>query len=88
MLCLFVYSGVQQILCCVCLCIVVYNTYCVVFFASGEVYLKQNYVIKFVGDLRQVGGFLHQKKTDRHDITEIVLKVPLNTIIKPKPKAI
>jgi hypothetical protein len=44
LLCLFVYSGVQQILCCVCVCTVVYNTYCVVFFASGEVYLKQNYV--------------------------------------------
>jgi hypothetical protein len=30
-LCLFVYSGVQHILCCVCLCIMVSNTYCVVF---------------------------------------------------------
>jgi hypothetical protein len=26
----------------------------------GEVYLIQHYVIKFVSDLRQVGGFLHQ----------------------------
>ena len=25
---------------------------------SGEVYSIQHYVIKFVGDLRQVGGFL------------------------------
>ena len=25
---------------------------------SGEVYLIQHYVIKFVSDLRQVGGFL------------------------------
>ena len=27
---------------------------------NGEVYLMQHYVIKFVSDLRQVGGFLHQ----------------------------
>jgi len=26
----------------------------------GEVYLMQHYVIKFISDLRQVGGFLHQ----------------------------
>ena len=26
----------------------------------GEVYSIQHYVIKFVSDLRQVGGFLHQ----------------------------
>jgi hypothetical protein len=37
----------------------------------------QHYVIKVVSDLRQIGGFLRalrfppQKKTDRHDITEI-----------------
>jgi hypothetical protein len=47
-----------------------------------EVYLMQIYVIKFVSDLRQVGGFLRMvsssNKTDRHDITEILLKVPLN----------
>jgi hypothetical protein len=36
--------------------------------------------------LRQVGGFLHTcppistNKTDRHDITELLLKVALNTI--------
>ena len=42
--------------------------------------------IKFVSDLRQVSGF-HQvlwvsstNKTDHHDITEILLKVALNTI--------
>ena len=41
---------------------------------------------KFVSDLQQIGGFLrvlgflHQKKTDRHDITEILLKVALHTI--------
>jgi hypothetical protein len=52
-------------------------------------------VIKFVSDLWQVGGFLEghpvssTNKTDRHDITEILLKVagkhhqtnqPLSTI--------
>ena len=46
----------------------------------------QHYVIKFVSDLLQVGGFLRvplissTNKTDRHDITEILLKVVLNTI--------
>jgi hypothetical protein len=28
--------------------------------AHGEVYLIQHYVIKFVSDLQQVSGFLHQ----------------------------
>jgi hypothetical protein len=43
-------------------------------------------VIKFVSDLRQVGGFSagppvsSTNKTDRHDIAEILLKVALNTI--------
>ena len=45
-------------------------------------------VINVVNDLRQVGGFLRvlqfppptTDKTDRHDITEILLKVALNTI--------
>ena len=48
---------------------------------SGEVYSIQNYVIKLVCDLRQVGGFLWfpPNKTDCHDITEILLKVALNT---------
>jgi hypothetical protein len=42
--------------------------------AHGDVYSIQHYAIKFVSDLRQVGGFLRvlrfptQKKTDRHDI--------------------
>jgi hypothetical protein len=43
---------------------------------SGKVYSIQHYVIKFVSDLQQVGGFLQV----RHDITEILLKVTLNTI--------
>ena len=28
--------------------------------ANGEVYSTQHYVTKFVSDLRQIGGFLHQ----------------------------
>jgi hypothetical protein len=52
----------------------------------GDVYSIQHYVIQFVSNLRQVGGFLRvirfppPNKTDRHDITEILLKVALNTI--------
>ena len=41
-------------------------------------------MIKFVSDLRHVGSFLWvvsaTNKTDRHDISEILLKVALNTI--------
>jgi hypothetical protein len=53
--------------------------------AHGEVYLIQHYVIKFVSDLRQVSSFLSSpvsstNKTERHDITEILLKVALNAI--------
>jgi hypothetical protein len=50
------------------------------------VFSIQHYVIKFVSDLREVGSFYPStpvsstKKTDRHDITEILLKVALNTI--------
>ena len=41
--------------------------------------------VKFVSDLRQVGGFSwfsvsSTNKTDPNDITEILLKVTLNTI--------
>ena len=58
---------------------------------ATEVYSIHHYVIKFVSDLRQVGGFLRvlrfpppvSNKIDRHDITEIVLKVALNTINQP-----
>jgi len=48
----------------------------------------QDYVIKFISDLRQVGGFppytpvSSTNKTDRHDIAEILLKVALNTKTK------
>ena len=46
----------------------------------GEVYSIQLYVIMFVNDMRQVGSFpdtpvSSTNKTDRHDITEILLKV-------------
>ena len=40
---------------------------------------KQHYVIKFVSDLRQVSGY---------DITEILLRVALNTINQTKPNYI
>ena len=54
----------------------------------GEVYSIQHHAIKFVSVLRQVGGFLwvlwdpvsSTNKTDHHDITEILLKVALNSI--------
>ena len=52
----------------------------------GEVYSIQHYMIKFVSDLQQVGGFLQAlwhssiNKTDCHDIIEILLNVALNTI--------
>jgi hypothetical protein len=48
-------------------------------------------VIKFVSDLKQVGGFLRfspvssTNKTDRHDMAEILLKVALNIINPTKP---
>ena len=51
------------------------------------VYLIQHYVIKFVSDVRQVGQWFSlctpvssTNKADCHDITEILLKVALNTI--------
>jgi hypothetical protein len=51
----------------------------------GDVYSIQHYLLKFVSDLRQVGGFLQFPPligniTDHHAITEILLKVVLNTI--------
>jgi len=59
----------------------------------GEVYSIQHYVIKFVSDLQVATGrwfslgtpVSSTNKTDRHDITEIVLKVALNTINITKP---
>ena len=46
----------------------------------------QHYVIQYVSVLLQVGGFFpgtpvfSTNKTDRHDITEILFKVAINTI--------
>ena len=51
--------------------------------AHGYMYWIQHYVIKFVSNLRQVGGFFHVlffNKTDCYDITEILFIVTLNTI--------
>jgi hypothetical protein len=47
----------------------------------GKVYLIQHYVIKFVSDLRQVGGILRVLRFPPPiKIAEILLKVVLNTI--------
>ena len=59
--------------------------------APGEVYSIQHYVIKFVSDLRQVGGFLrilrfHPSIKLTTTTSEILLKVALNTItLLPPP---
>ena len=54
-----------------------------------QVYSIQHYVIKFVSDLRQIGDtpVSSNNKTNRHDITEILLKVRLKhqTPNKTKP---
>jgi hypothetical protein len=51
---------------------------------NGKVYSIQHYVIKFVSDLRQVFSpgtpVSSTNKTDRHDITEILLKLTLDTL--------
>ena len=47
--------------------------------AHGEVYAIQHYVIKFLSDMRQFAVY-STNKTNRHDITEILLRVVLNTI--------
>jgi hypothetical protein len=50
--------------------------------ANCEMYSIQYYVIKFVCDLRHVGGspVSSINKTDHNDISEILLKVALNAI--------
>ena len=60
---------------------------------QGEVYLIQLYVIKYVSDLRQIGGFLWvlrfppgtrislTNKANHHNIAEILLEGALNTIL-------
>ena len=53
-----------------------------------EVYSIQHYVIKFVCVWRLVRGFRRlssTSKTERHDITEILLKVALHTIALLSP---
>jgi len=67
-----------------------YHHWCEVESRSGQG--VKHYAIKFVSDLRQIGGFLRvlrfpppikltaTTKTDHHDITEILLKVALNAI--------
>ena len=51
--------------------------------AHGEVYSIQHYVIKFAAELCFSPGtpIFPTNKTDRHDVTEILVKVALNTII-------
>ena len=50
----------------------------------GKAYSIQHYVIKFVGELRKIGGFLRFlppiKLTATIYMNEILLKVALNTI--------
>jgi hypothetical protein len=59
--------------------------------AHDEVYSIQHNVIKIVSNLRQDGGiwgysgFSSTNKTDHYAITEISLKVALNTITSPCP---
>ena len=56
--------------------------------AHGEVHSIQNYVIKFVNDLRADQWFslgtpvFSFNKTDNDDITEIVLKMASNTMTR------
>ena len=46
-------------------------------------YSIQHYVIKFVSDLRQGTPVSSTNKTDRNNITEILLKVVLSTTTQP-----
>ena len=65
-----------------------YRLYNVVSSNPTQARLQHMYVIKFISDLRQVSGFSldtpvsSTNNTDRHDITEILLKkaLPVNTI--------
>ena len=53
--------------------------------ACGEMYPIQHYVIRFVSDLPQDIPVSSTSKTERHDITEILLKVALSTITLTLP---
>ena len=60
--------------------------------ANGKVYSIQHYVIKFVSDLQQIGGFLWVLRFPSPikltaAIIEILLKMALNTINQTKPLA-
>jgi hypothetical protein len=50
--------------------------------AHDELYYILHYVIKFVSDLLQVGGFLHVFPF-LHDIAELLMKEELNIITWP-----
>jgi len=59
-------------------CDIINNIWC-----SKSSIICTYYVIKFVSDLRQIGGFPRVSsinKIDCHDIAEMLLKVTLNTI--------
>jgi hypothetical protein len=57
---------------------------------NGMVHSMQHYVIKFVSDLRQVGGFMRVLRfpppikltATIYNLAEILLKVALNTITR------
>ena len=46
----------------------------------GKVYSIQHCMIKFVSDLLKGNQVGSTSETDRHDITEVLLKLTLNTI--------
>ena len=48
--------------------------------SHGEVYSIQYYIIKFVRDFRWVSPVSSTDTSDRQEITEILLKVALNTL--------
>jgi hypothetical protein len=68
-------SDLQQVSC--------INFDCSIFAVHSEVYSIQHYVIKFVSSLQWFSPgtpVSSTNKTNLHDITELLLKVPLNTI--------
>ena len=72
--CIHLLTPVHVVFCCFC---------CELESPSDWVYSIQHYVMKFVSALQQVSS---TNKTERHDITEILFKVALNTIIiTPNP---
>ena len=65
-----------------------YILICVKKLHSGMVYSKQHHVIvcQWLAASRLFSPVSPTNKTDRHDITEILLKVTLNTISPPEKK--